>query len=45
MEERRMSLLVEYSVLDGKADAQVEALNKLVTELKAGGDNPINQIV
>ena len=32
-----MSLLVEYTVLEGKAEAQVEALNTLVDGLKASG--------
>ncbi|MEX0345817.1 MAG: putative quinol monooxygenase [Rhizobiaceae bacterium] len=33
-----MSLLVEYTVNEGKADAQIEALNTLVAGLKATGD-------
>ena len=34
-----MSLLVEYSVVEGKADEQVAALNKLISGLRALGDN------
>ena len=33
-----MSLLVEYSLLEGKAAAQKEALNQMVSELKTLGD-------
>ena len=33
-----MSLLVEYSLLEGNSAAQVEALNLLVSELKVLGD-------
>ncbi len=37
-----MSLLVEYTVLDGKADAQVDALNTFVAGLKEIGDEGYN---
>ncbi len=37
-----MSLLVEYTVNEGKADAQVEALNTFVAGLKAIGDEGYN---
>lgn len=33
-----MSLLVEYTVNEGKADAQIEALEQFVAGLKAIGD-------
>lgn len=33
-----MSLLVEYTVNEGKAEAQIEALNTFVAGLKAIGD-------
>ena len=34
-----MSLLVEYTLLDGQATAQIEALNSFVDGLKALGDS------
>ena len=37
-----MSLLVEYPVNEGKADAQVEALKSFVAGLKAIGDEGYN---
>ncbi len=37
-----MSLLVEYTVNEGKADAQVEALKSFVAGLKAIGDKGYN---
>lgn len=37
-----MSLLVEYTVLDGKAAAQVEALETFVAGLKQLGDDSFN---
>ncbi len=37
-----MSLLVEYTVLDGKASAQVEALKAFVAGLKTLGDKTFN---
>jgi hypothetical protein len=37
-----MSLLVEYTVLEGKAAAQIEALETLVSGLKQLGDKSFN---
>lgn len=37
-----MSLLVEYTVNEGKAEAQVEALRKFVAGLKSIGDEGYN---
>lgn len=39
-----MGLLVEYTVLEGKKDAQVEALNTMIAGLKAMGEQGFNYI-
>ena len=37
-----MSLLVEYTLLEGKAEAQTEALKTLISGLKSTGDTSFN---